>query len=64
MPFLVFLRLRHGIRTIKEKSYDLLEYLFPDVYSTVRPLGRLNLVHFAHTDLPGLSFAAIMEFDI
>jgi hypothetical protein len=57
-------RLRHGVRTIKEKDNDLLEYFFPDVYGTVGAVGRLHPVHFARTDLPSLSFSAITEFDI
>jgi hypothetical protein len=47
----IVLRLWHRIRTIKEKSYNLLEYFFSSVHRAVDPIARLRPIHFAHSDL-------------
>src|SRR2546422_7165336 len=60
----VVLRLRHRVRAIKEKSYNLLEYFFPDTHRAVDAIAWLHPIHFAHSDLPWLSFSAIAELDV
>ncbi len=60
----VVLRLRFRVRTIKERSYDLLEDFLADVHSAVDAIGRLNPIHFANSDFPQLSFSAIAELDV
>jgi hypothetical protein len=47
----IVLRLWHRVRTIKEKSYNLLEYFFSNVHRAVDPIARLRPIHFAHSDL-------------
>jgi hypothetical protein len=59
----VVLRLRHRVRTVEEKSYNLLEHLFPDVHRAVNAIARLHPIHFAHGNLPWQSFPAIAELD-
>jgi hypothetical protein len=46
------LRLRYRVRAIKEESYHLFEYFFPDVDGTVDAIARLRPIHFAHSDVP------------
>ncbi len=60
----VVLRLRFRVRTIKEKSYDLLEDFFADVHSAVDAIGPLNPIYFANSDFPQLSFSTIAELDV
>ena len=59
-----FFRLRLGVRVIKKKSYNLLEYLFADVHRAVDAIAGLRPIHFANCDFPRLSFTAIAELDI
>jgi len=56
--------LRFRVRTIKEKSYDLLEDFFADVHSAVDAIGPLNPIYFDNSDFPQLSFSTIAELDV
>jgi hypothetical protein len=56
--------LRFCVRTIQEKSYNLLEHLFPDIDSTVDTIARLDPIHLARGDLPRDSFSAITKLDV
>lgn len=59
----VVLGLRDGVGTIEEKSDDLFEGLLADVHGAVDAIGRLDPIHFADRNVPGLRFPAIAELD-
>src|SRR5690349_8022646 len=56
-------RLGHGVATVEEKGYDLLENVFPHIDGAMHAVGLLRPIYFAHGDLPGQSFSAIAELD-
>ncbi len=66
MPVLlgVVLGLRHSVRAIQEKGYNLLEYFFPDVHRAVDAIARLDPIHFADGDLPRHGFPAVAKLDL
>ena len=60
----LFFRLRLGVGTIEEKSYDLLEHFPANVHGAVDAIAWLDPIDFANGDVPRHSFAAVAELDV
>lgn len=57
----VFLWLRDRLGVIKEESYNLLEYFFPNIYGAVDAIAGFRPIYFADSNLPRLSFSGVAE---